>query len=327
MLFYGSHANIFTVFGGDIMSYEKNLVEKILSSEGITTTHITKANASGQKRVFFIKVDNEEYVFKMVNVTPIEIDDELKENNDSSDDIQKEKELIVNEKTERIKKELEMAKRVSILPQLKLLDQYKIYVDDDEYYLYYIEEKFQGVALSDLYKKSKFTIDEVISFIEQLVRAVEIMYNCKYIHRDIKPLNIIANDGTYKLIDGGLCKYLEDEINSTRTPDFIGTYRYAAPEQEKRSSNYNWDFTTDLYPIGLIAIELFIPEARKYSEEHLKDLEFIYSKWKSENKKANLLFSKVISRLSSPNMAERFNNFEDIYSLLDKIKEIGSDSL
>lgn len=82
-----------------------------------------------------------------------------------------------------------------------------------------------------------------------------------------------------------------------------------------------------MYPVGLIAIELFIPKAREYSEEHLKDLEYIYSKWKSEDIKANLLFSKVISRLSSPNKAKRFNNFNEIYLLLDKIKDVGSDSL
>lgn len=309
------------------MSYEKNFAKKILNREDINPTHITRANTSGQKKVFFIKVDGEEYVFKMVNITPVEIDDEFEENVDFSDEIKREKQLIVNEKTERIKKELQMAKNVSILPQLKLIDQYKIYVDDDEYYLYYIEEKFKGVPPSDLYKKATFTIDQVISFIEQLVKSIELMYNCKYIHRDIKPLNIIVNDGIYKLIDGGLCKYLEDEINLTMTPDFIGTYRYSAPEQEKRSSNYNWDFTTDLYPVGLIAIELFIPKAREYSEEHLKDLEYIYSKWKSEDIKANLLFSKVISRLSSPNKAKRFNNFNEIYLLLDKIKDVGSDSL
>lgn len=309
------------------MSYEKNFARKILNSEGITPTHIKKANISGQKKVFFITVDGAEYVFKMVNITPIEVDDEFEENYDFSDDIKKEKQLIVNEKTERIKNELKMAKNVSILPQLKLIDQYKIYVDDDEYYLYYIEEKFEGVPLSDLYKRSSFSINEVIDFIEQLVNFIEIMYNCKYIHRDIKPLNIIVENGKYKLIDGGLCKYLEEDNNLTRTPDFIGTYRYAAPEQEKRTSNYNWDFTTDLYPIGLIAIELFIKSAREYSEEHLKDLEFIYEKWKSDDKKANLLFSKVISRLSSPNRAKRFNNFDDIYLLLNELKKMGSDNL
>lgn len=309
------------------MSYEKNFAKKILNSEGINPTHITKANISGQKKVFFITVDGKEYVFKMVNITPIEMDDELEENCVLSDDIRNEKQLIVNEKIERIKNELKMAKNVLILPQLQLIDQYKIYVDEDEYYLYYIEEKFEGSPLSNLYKRKVFSIDEVISFVEQLVKIIEIMYNCKYIHRDIKPQNIIINDGEYKLIDGGLCKYLDDDNNLTRTPDFIGTYRYAAPEQEKRTSNFNWNFTTDLYPVGLIAIELFIKDSRSYSEEHLKDLEYVYQKWKSDDKKANLFFSKVISRLSNPNIAQRFNNFEDIYNILDKIKDIGSDDL
>lgn len=67
------------------MSYEKNFAKKILNREDINPTHITRANTSGQKKVFFIKVDGEEYVFKMVNITPVEIDDEFEENVDFSD--------------------------------------------------------------------------------------------------------------------------------------------------------------------------------------------------------------------------------------------------
>lgn len=307
------------------MSFEKNLVKKILSDKGFELSHIKKARDSGQKKVFFITIDSQEYVFKMVNITPNELDDEFGDNDETDDDIDNEKLLIVREKRTRIENELQMAKNVSILPQLKLLDNYDIYVDDDEYYLYYIEEKFEGDTLSDLYKHSFFSVDKVVDFIEQLVSLVEIMYACGYVHRDIKPSNIIVNNDCYKLIDGGLCKYLDSEKDFTRTPDFIGTYRYSAPEQEKRISNYNWDFTTDLYPIGLIAIELFLKDARKYNEEHLKDLEFVYERWKSDNKKANLLFSKIISRFSSTSRAKRFNNFEEIYEELNKIKEMGSD--
>ena len=42
--------------GGDSMSYEKNFAKKILNREDINPTHITRANTSGQKKVFFIKV-------------------------------------------------------------------------------------------------------------------------------------------------------------------------------------------------------------------------------------------------------------------------------
>lgn len=34
------------------MSYEKNFAKKILNSEDINPTHITRANTSGQKKFF-----------------------------------------------------------------------------------------------------------------------------------------------------------------------------------------------------------------------------------------------------------------------------------
>lgn len=307
------------------MSYEKKFVKKILESKNIFITHITRASESGQKKVFFITIDGKEYVFKMINVTPIELENDLGDiDYGELDNIEDEK-IIIDEKVLRIKNELKMAKGVPILPQLKILDDYNIYKDEDECYLYYIEEKFEGETLTNLYNNCVFSLDETIDFIYQLVKIVEIMYNMKYIHRDIKPGNIIVNKGKYLLIDGGLCKHLDDDLELTRTPDFVGTYRWAAPEQEKRDSNYNWDFTTDLYAIGLISIELYLKEARQYSEKHLKDLEYIYSKWNQKNKKSKLLFSKIIYRLCSTNKARRFNNFEEIYKILDEIKMEGSE--
>lgn len=306
------------------MGYEKKFALKILESEGIYPSKITKADASGQKKVFYITVNNENYVLKLIDITPLEIDEEDL-SNEYFEELKEEKKLVNNEKIIRLKKELQMAKNVPILPQLKLIDNYKEYNDDGEIIIYYIEERYEGDPLSKCYKKDKFSFDETIDFIKQLVKLVKIMYESRYIHRDIKPSNIIVNNKIYKLIDGGLCKYIDDKTNLTRLNSFIGTARYAAPEQEKRNEESTWDFTTDLYPIGLIAMELYLKDAREYSDEHLKDLEYMYEKWKSDDKKTNLLFSKVIARLSSKNKAKRFNDFDEIFNEIDKIEKIGSD--
>ena len=140
------------------MSYEKNFVRKILESKGINVTHITRANTSGQKKVFFITVDGKEYVFKMINVTPVELENALEDFEYSEADNIDDKKIIIDEKVLRIKKELKMAKGVPLLPQLKILDDYNIFIDDDECYLYYIEEKFDGVVLSDLYKREEYIL-------------------------------------------------------------------------------------------------------------------------------------------------------------------------
>lgn len=303
------------------MSYEKKFVLEILKSNNIIPTKITKANISGQKKVFFITIGTDDYVFKMIDITPNELIDEYDGNISEFDEYQEDKNYILQEKITRIKNELNMAKKCKILPQLKLLDDYKTYEEDDGIYLYFIEERFKGLTLESFYKHRDFNINQVLDFIAQMVEIIQIMYNNKYIHRDIKPLNIIVFNNKYQLIDGGLCKNLSDELNITRTPDFIGTYRYAAPEQEKRTSNFEWDFTTDLFPVGLIAIELFIKEARKYSEEHLRDMEYIFEKWKTENLSINHVFSKLIVKLCSTNRARRFNDFEEIYSVLNQLKE------
>ena len=39
-----------------------------------------------------------------------------------------------------------------------------------------------------------------------MLNHIKIMYNSGYVHRDLKPDNIIINEEVYKVIDGGLGK-------------------------------------------------------------------------------------------------------------------------
>ena len=63
--------------------------------------------------------------------------------------------------------------------------------------------------------------------------AVQAVHDQQIVHRDVKPANLMLTpDGTrVVLMDFGLAKGQSLSLTASRTGGFLGTLRYAAPEQ------------------------------------------------------------------------------------------------
>lgn len=297
----------------------KEIIEDLSSNNINISKYKRTPKKSGQKEVYFITVSDKEYVLKIINVTPYAIYNEF---DDDDPELQKAVEQGVLYLSQRTILEIEMSKKCNILPQMKLMEQLKLLKVEDEYYLYYIEEKFDG---SSLKYSDNYTLEQVNEFILQLVEQIIIMHKEHYVHRDIKPDNIIYNstNNKYSLIDGGICKNTDEDYKLTVTDKPLGTPRYMAPEQVRVSPNEKWNFQTDLFPLGLIAIEMFVPELRTQSNEDLRDLHYALKKWQEHSKNDSEIqyFKKVIVNLSQATRALRFNNLEKLRDELLKWKE------
>lgn len=79
----------------------------------------------------------------------------------------------------------------------------------DEKFLYLVMEYLAGGDLMTLLmKKDILTEAEAKFYIAELIVAVDSVHKMNYIHRDLKPDNIlIDNHGHVKLSDFGLCKH------------------------------------------------------------------------------------------------------------------------
>lgn len=303
-------------------------LKKILLEKEINASKVKMLRKdSGQKKVYFITVDDIEYACKVVDVTPYDVYDNFDiSNNYSLESIDKSilNEIFarINSECKRINTEIKMNKACSNLPQLKFFETIN-YVFVNSYYwvTYYIEEKFEG---SSLQYKDNYTDDEVLNFILQMLNHIKIMYNSGYVHRDLKPDNIIVNGEVYKVIDGGLGKNLkEEEGNSMLSHNLLGTRGYWAPEQQNYPPDYKWNFQTDLYPIGIMVMEMYIPEFRK-NFKTLRDLDEMYIIWKemfSDNIKRMKVFRNIIVNLSSYQKLNRFNDIDKAILQVEQLKE------
>ena len=84
----------------------------------------------------------------------------------------------------------------------------------DDKYLYLVMEYLAGGDLMTLLmKKDILTEEEAKFYIAELILAVDSIHKMNYIHRDLKPDNVlIDNKGHVKLSDFGLCKHTVDYI-------------------------------------------------------------------------------------------------------------------
>ena len=126
----------------------------------------------------------------------------------------------------------------------------------------YVTEKGKAFCVMPYYSRNLRSIiaEEndsfvLLDYIIQLCEALRFIHNhsAGIIHRDLKPENILVDDeNTLVLTDFGIAHF--EDSTKTKTRDWLGNRRYAAPEQLATD-----DVTTacDIYALGRIINELF----------------------------------------------------------------------
>jgi WD40 repeat protein/serine/threonine protein kinase len=100
-------------------------------------------------------------------------------------------------------------------------------------------------------------VHQVVEIVRQVAEAVHALHEAGIVHRDIKPGNImLTTDGAHPvLMDLGLAQLADEtEGRVTRTRQFVGTLRYASPEQVLSAGRV--DRRTDVYSLGATLWEL-----------------------------------------------------------------------
>jgi serine/threonine protein kinase/transposase len=114
---------------------------------------------------------------------------------------------------------------------------------------YMVMEYLHGETLGAKLKRAGgvLPVDEAVDYILQVCDALEVVHRAGYIHRDIKPDNIIhCEDDRLVLIDFGAARHFV--ANQTATYTVMLTPSYAAPEQY--SSAGRLDPRTDIYGLA-----------------------------------------------------------------------------
>ncbi len=119
---------------------------------------------------------------------------------------------------------------------------------------YFVMERIEGITLkSYMQKKGALSTDEVLSYSEQVLKALEHAHSKGIVHRDIKPQNILLlKNGRVKVTDFGIAMLDGGDIVQ-KDDKAIGTVYYISPEQ---ASGKEIDHRSDLYSLGIMMYEM-----------------------------------------------------------------------
>lgn len=118
-----------------------------------------------------------------------------------------------------------------------------------------------GPTLRDrLRTEGQLTIDEAMRVTNEIASALAHAHDAGVIHRDVKPENILFQDGHAILADFGIARALHRSATEKFTSEgmAIGTPAYMSPEQAGGASTI--DGRSDLYSLGVVLFEMLAGE-------------------------------------------------------------------
>jgi len=125
---------------------------------------------------------------------------------------------------------------------------------ESEGYTYFIMPLMQNGNLAELMAIERLPLDRIQQIISQVGGALEFAHSRGFIHRDVKPSNVLLDEtGNCILMDFGIAKIIEGSKEFTKTGGIIGTPVYMSPEQ---GSGQKIDHKSDIYSLGIILYEM-----------------------------------------------------------------------
>jgi len=141
-------------------------------------------------------------------------------------------------------------------------------VGDEDGLCYIVFDLVPGSTLADVIRRGQFSWQQSVRLIAEVTESVQFAHNKGFIHRDLKPDNILLNEnGEPVLADFGIavteCELQRDIVTS------VGTLAYMAPEQLQPDGQI--DVRTDVYALGVVLYELLTGK-RPYTSTNLSGL-------------------------------------------------------
>jgi TolB-like protein/Flp pilus assembly protein TadD len=148
------------------------------------------------------------------------------------------------------------ARTVSALQHPHICTLFDVGSQDGTHYL--VMEYLEGESLAERLARGPLPIDQALQTAIEIADALREAHRLGFIHRDLKPGNIMLTKAGAKLMDFGLAKLREPDrkdfptLSRTAT-GIVGTAAYMSPEQ---ALGQDVDQRSDLFSFGVVLFEM-----------------------------------------------------------------------
>ncbi len=196
-------------------------------------------------------------------------------------------------------------------------------------YHYFVMEYVDGdTVYEQIVEKKKLSEQDASPIIRQVALALKHAHEVGFIHRDIKPKNImIAKNGDVKLADLGLARSLDDQVAAeAEVGRAYGTPYYISPEQIRGKKTITP--AADIYGLGATLYHMVTGKV-PFSGKNPSDV--MHRHLKQElvppdhiNPSLTPGFSQIIEMMMAKDVTQRYQNAADLIEDLDAVAAGGS---
>jgi eukaryotic-like serine/threonine-protein kinase len=182
--------------------------------------------------------------------------------------------------------------------------------ENQEFYL--VQEYISGTVLSkELTSGEKWTQNQAIEFLQDVLQILEFVHKENVIHRDIKPANLIRRhlDRKIVLIDFGAVKEITNMMENAQGVTRIGTRGFMPNEQE----NGNTQFNSDIFALGMTCIQGL---TRVALETLPRSPEII---WNQQG--INPQFAAILDKMIRNDYRQRYQSVSEVLLALNKLEQ------
>lgn len=122
--------------------------------------------------------------------------------------------------------------------------------------VFYVMPYVQGESLRHrLLREKQLPVPDAVRIAADIAAALDYAHRHGVVHRDIKPDNVLFQDGRALVADFGVAlARTNDGVRLTRAGLTVGTPQYMSPEQA--SGEYDVDPRSDIYALGTVVYEM-----------------------------------------------------------------------
>ncbi|MEH2392151.1 MAG: serine/threonine-protein kinase [Nostoc sp.] len=179
-------------------------------------------------------------------------------------------------------------------------------------FFYLVQEYIDGQNLEEeLVQQGKFSEQQVLEVLQEILKVLKFVHHRGIIHRDIKPSNIMRRrDGKLFLLDFGAVKLVTNAASgSAASSTGIYSMGFAPPEQMAGGQVFP---STDLYALAITLITLLT------NQEAIQLFDAYSNQWKWRSQVTiNPRLADILDKMLLPAANQRFQSAQEVLDALN----------